>query len=135
MRGGRFGRSLGSPQRRSTVVGDPDDQIPAFALELRPDLAQPAKLSAQDGGRYRSLTQAVAGSTQIFGSLEEHRHRWDACLARRLSVPTAASGIKSQGVDYRCEPAANPGGDDPVEDVEGDLAGVKIMLTAPNQSP
>jgi hypothetical protein len=31
--------------------------------------------------------------------------------------------------------AAYPRRDDPVEDVEGGLAGVEIMLTASNQSP
>jgi hypothetical protein len=47
----------------------------------------------------------------------------------------AAGGIKSDGVDYGREVAAYPRRDDPVENVEGGLAGVEIMLTASNQSP
>jgi hypothetical protein len=131
----RFGCRFGSSNWSTTVVADPDDEIPPLFLEFRSHLAQSAELSGQNRSRYRALTHAVAGSTEVLGSLEDHRHRWHACQFRSLTVVTAAGGIKSEGVDYGREVAAYPRLDDPVEDVEGDLAGVKIMLTAPNQSP
>jgi hypothetical protein len=130
-----FGCRRGSSSWSTTIVADPDDEIPALSLEFRPDLPQSAELSGQDRCRYRALTHTVPRSTEVLGSLKEHRHRWHASLPGCLTVAMAAGGIKSEGVDYRRKAAAHSRRDDPVEDVESDLAGVEVMLTASSQSP
>ena len=129
-------RGVGRSARRSTggapAPDDHLDAVPALGVQRRADrrrrgvAARPGPAPAP--GRSR---RGVAAPALVAGRVEQDGdRRQPGCARPRRASAIRRVGVQAEGVDDGGQPAAEPGGDDAFEQVEGVGRGVEVVRAA-----
>ena len=107
------------------------DHVPALVGELDvADLAEPLELAGERRGRDDVRAVRVAPSRLLGRGVDHDGDRREPGGAGRLEPGPATAAVEAQGVDDGGQAAREAAGDDALEEVEGLVGGLEVVLTA-----